>query len=53
MADTCCAICGADDELLDLVDTDAGPLWVCHDCDDEDSEDVQDWEEFCGIEGDD
>lgn len=49
MADICCAIFGADDELLDLVDTDHGPLWICHDRE----ANAEDWEEFHGIDGDD
>ena len=44
-----CAICGADDELLELVDTDRGSLWVCHDGE----ANADDWEEFGGIDGDD
>ena len=49
MADLYCAICGDDDEPLDLVDTDRGPLWGCHDCE----ANAEDWEEFGGIDGDD
>ena len=49
VADLYCAICGDDDEPLDLVDTDRGPLWGCHDCE----ANAEDWEEFRGIDGDD